>query len=358
MRFPTYSQGAFAVLDGSKLTEKRRWLELWSTWPEREPAAHPEYLRAIAADRECPMCAVMEFDGGAILYPFMLRPVDGPGEYLDITAPLIGYAGPFCWNQSPGVGDRFWANVNDWATQRNIVSSFARLSLFADDLLPFDGRIRVVQPNVVRELQITDERLWQDVEHKVRKNVKRARAEGVTVEAYPTCERLEVFMEIYAETMRRRQAEEQFVFDRAFFAALVVGLGPSIQLFVASVGGAEVAAELVLTSTHHAYSFLGGTRESAFKVRPNDLLKYEIIRSLRDQGFTQFVLGGGPTPGDGVFRYKRSFAPGGIVDFRVGEKVHDIQAYGSLVRERASRAAAEGAPWDPNPTFFPAYRAR
>jgi lipid II:glycine glycyltransferase (peptidoglycan interpeptide bridge formation enzyme) len=270
---------------------------------------------------------------------------------------MIGYTGAFGWNLPPDAAIRFWTCFSDWATDHNVVSSFARLSLFSGDLVPFDGRIRVVQPNVVRDLEMSDEHLWRDVEHKVRKNVKRARSEAVTVEADPDCERLDVFMDIYAETMKRRRAQSRYFFDRDFYVNLVAALGRSVQLYLARMGTKEVAAEIVLTSTHHSYSFLGGTRESAFESRPNDLLKYEIIRSLRNQGFCHYVLGGGPSPEDGVFRYKRSFAPAGIVDFKVGEKIHNPEAYESLVRRRAAQANEQGATWEPNPSFFPAYRS-
>jgi hypothetical protein len=104
-------------------------------------------------------------------------------------------------------------------------------------------------------------------------------------------------------------------------------------------------------------SFLGGTLESVFSLPPNDLLKYEIICSLRDQGLTHLVLGGGPQPRDGISRYKRSFAPRGVGDFKLGEQVHDPVAYEALVRQRSLRSAAERKSWRSAPEFFPAYRA-
>ena len=303
------------------------------------------------------MCAALDLGIGAVLYPFMLRRVAAEERYSDITGPLIGYSGAFGWNLPTDAAGRFWALFNEWTGRQNIVSSFARLSLFPEDLVPFDGRIRIVQPNVVRDLQVSDDDLWKDVEHKVRKNVIRARSAKVTVEVDLRCEQIDLFQDIYAETMRRRGAEHRYFLDADFFSGLIGALGSSIQLYVARVGTSGVATELVLTSTHHAYSFLGGTRASAFNCRPNDLLKYEIIRHLRDQGLRHFVLGGGPSPGDEVFRYKRSFAPGGVVDFKVGEKIHDPAAYEYLVRQRVDDASAEGTSRQRDSSFFPAYRA-
>jgi lipid II:glycine glycyltransferase (peptidoglycan interpeptide bridge formation enzyme) len=254
-------------------------------------------------------------------------------------------------------GVRFWSEFERWASTVKVVSSFARLSLFAEELIPFDGRVRVAQPNVVRELQLPDDVLWGDFEHKVRKNVNRARGEGVVIEHDPSCARIDAFGEIYAHTMTRREVPSRLRFTTSALARMVDELGGAIQLFFARVNTHIVAAELVGRSAHHGYSLLGGTLASAFSLRPNDLLKYEIFRRLRDEGLTHYVLGGGPKPRDGVFRYKRSFAPAGIVDFKVGERVYDQEAYEALVWRRATSAAADGVEWNPDPDFFPAYRS-
>jgi hypothetical protein len=60
-------------------------------------------------------------------------------------------------------------------------------------------------------------------------------------------------------------------------------------------------------------------------------------------GKRRFVLGGGHEPDDGIFRYKRSFAPGGLVPFEVGMRVLDPERYAELSGGRET-------------TFFPAYR--
>ena len=350
------------VLSATIPDQLHTWLDVWSRWPEREPSAHPGYLMAIASADEQPMCAVLDLGESGVIYPFLTREIDLPpmsGACRDITGPLFGYTGAFEWNikDKSQAAERFWSEFAAWARQARIVSSFARLSLFEDDLLPFDGRTRVVQPNVIRDLQHSDDELWRDVEHKVRKNVKHARAEGVVVETDPNWDNLDSFIAIYEATMRRRQATPRYSFPHEFFEKLVAAIPGSLQLFLARVGSKVISAELVLTSTHHAYSFLGGTREESFRLRPNDLLKYEIIRALRDQGLTHLVLGGGPTPGDGIFRYKRSFAPNGLVDFKVGEQIYDPGAYEELIQQHSAHATADGRTWRPIADFFPAYRA-
>lgn len=348
------------VLSAADDAQKQAWLDLWARWPEHEPAAHPGYLSAIASQDERPACAVIDVGDGGIMYPFLLRDIDlaaGLSGYRDITGPIFGYTGAFKWNVTGDIADTFWPEFTAWAQRERIVSSFVRLSLFEADLLSFDGRVRIIQPNVVRDLQHPDEVLWRDMEQKVRKNVRRARDEGVVIVSDTNWEHLEAFIQIYVSTMERRQAASRYRFEPTFFKKLLTAIPHSVQLYLAKVGSTFISGELVLTSRYHAYSFLGGTLDSAFPMRPNDLLKYEIILALREQGRTEFVLGGGPQPGDGVFRYKRSFAPHGVVNFKVGEKIFDPVVYEAIVRQRAALIEARGGQWPPSPDFFPAYRA-
>ena len=58
------------------------------------------------------------------------------------------------------------------------------------------------------------------------------------------------------------------------------------------------------------------------------------------------MLGGGYEDGDGIFRYKRSFAPHGLVPFFVGRRILDPDLYADLTRRHGGGEAE----------FFPAYR--
>jgi lipid II:glycine glycyltransferase (peptidoglycan interpeptide bridge formation enzyme) len=213
----------------------------------------------------------------------------------------------------------------------------------------------VLLDNVVRVLKSEDE-LWREFEHKVRKNVNRARASGVTVRIDENGARLDDFLAIYTGTMSRRNAQETYNFPREYFERIQTDLKGQFTYFHALVGGAAVSTELVLVSADRIYSFLGGTDAAWFHVRPNDLLKVEIMNWARSAGKAEFVLGGGYARDDGIYRYKLSFAPHGSVPFSLGSRVLSAGAYEQLVRDRRTFAATEGRQWQPNPAYFPAYR--
>jgi lipid II:glycine glycyltransferase (peptidoglycan interpeptide bridge formation enzyme) len=235
------------------------------------------------------------------------------------------------------------------------VSEVVRFSLFPEALADYPGERRVISENVVRVITDEDD-VWRDFEYKVRKNVNKARASGVTVVLDRNADRLEDFLRIFHGTMDRRNAGEGYYFSREYFQRIQAELGAHVAWFHALVGETVVSTELVLVSADHIYSFLGGTDAEWFHVRPNDLLKLEIMNWARRAGKTAFVLGGGYVPGDGIYRFKLSFAPGGSVPFSIGCRVFNAGVYDAMTRGRRAFEASKARDWQPRPDYFPAWR--
>ena len=338
------------------------WLAHWQAWPGREVFAHPAYVRLFAKPDDRVVCAALSTANGGVLYPFLLRPVttepwfNNGGAAWDIVTPY-GYGGAFAWNCTTEETESFWSQFHAWTESSGVVSSFARLSLFDGQQLPFNGDVAVDRPNIVRRLDLTPEELWHDYEHKVRKNVNRAKRSGLTGEMDAEGRRLDDFLAIYQSTMERREADGGYFFPRKFFEAIVRDLAGQYIFCHVLDGVRVVSTELVLVSTENIYSFLGGTLADAFALRPNDLLKHEIILWGRQAGKHAFVLGGGYAGEDGIYRYKKSFAPHGSMPFCLGRCIHNADAYGRLVECRRQWEMSQGNAWMPKPDYFPEYRA-
>jgi hypothetical protein len=327
---------SFAVVTA----DDERWLVAWEGWPEREVHAHPEYVRLYEEEGAHARCALAD----GVLYPFLLRELPFGAEGADIVTPY-GYGGAFRTGDADP--EAFWAAFDAWAAEQGVVSELVRFSLFRDRLLPYPGEREQRLVNVVRDLGPDEDELWMDYEHKVRKNVKKARRSGLRVEIDGTGARLEDYVRLYEHTLDRREAHERYRFPQAFFEQIRDRLPGQFVYAHVLVGERIVSSELALLSATSAYSFLGGTDEVSFALRPNDLLKVELIRWARAAGLRRFVFGGGFQPDDGIFRYKRSFAPRGLVPFEIGTRILRQDAYAELT-ERA------GGPREPG--FFPAYR--
>jgi len=353
---------AVEFLDPSDPRDMGSWLALWEQWPGREVSAHPAYVRLFARPGDRVVCASARTLHGGILYPLIVRPIasepwaDGESAGCDLTS-AYGYGGPFAWDVSDLEARAFWARFDGWARSLGAVTSFTRLSLFPEQILPFHGELRDRGANVVRTLNLTPDELWSDYEGKVRKNVQRARREGLVVKFDETGDFLDDFAAVYESTMDRRQALSQYYFPRSFFESIVSGL-PGKFLFAHVMAGAQVvSSELLLLSADNAYFFLGGTLAEAFARRPNDLLKHESFLHCRERGVKRFVLGGGYGSDDGLLRFKRSFAPGGDRPFRTGVKTFDALEAARLVERRREWERSQGREWTPADGFFPAYRS-
>jgi hypothetical protein len=322
--------------------------------------AHPEYARLFARPCDRTVAAVGEDEGGRVLFPLILRPLAAepwapPGESRwDATSPY-GYGGPFAWGEGPRDDGAFWRAHADWCREERLVSTFARLSLFPEELAAIPGPVEEVSPNVVIGLGGGRDELWNGYEPKIRRWVATAEKAGLEVEVDEDGRRLDSFLRIYESTMDRHGAASWYYFPRAFFEAIVRLLHGQFALFCTLSNGEAVSSDLVLLSAERVYYFLGGTLASAFPLGPNYLLKHRIAVWALEHGKKSCVLGGGYEPHDGLLRYKRAFARRGVVPFRVARLIHDEQACRDLL---TLRAASEGAgPWEPRAGFFPPYRS-
>lgn len=344
-----------AIWDASVADDRARWEAVHAAWPAREVFAHPAYVRLFAGPRDRALAAFAETPAGWIVYPFVLREA-APG-LTDLTTPY-GYGGPFCWGDAAGHAAEFWEVFDAWARGAGVVSEFVRFSLFDDHLLPYPGTREQKLLNVVRSLDPSEDDLWRDYEHKVRKNVHKAQRSNVTIEVDSAGERLDEFLAIYEATMDRRDAQRGYYFPRSFFETIRSELAGQHVFVHALLDGRVISTELALVSARNVYSFLGGTDHAAFELRPNDLLKHELIRWAKREGKSRFVLGGGYGGDDGIFRYKKAFAPGGLLPFSTGHRVLDDASYERLVAARVAEGRARVPDWAPEQGFFPSYRAR
>lgn len=266
------------------------------------------------------------------------------GCYFDLITPY-GYGG-------------FWGNISDWeelnktyteyCMTNHYVCEFVRFELFTCYHEHFDGEVETRTHNVVRSLDMPIDEMWMDFKQKVRKNVKRANAYNLRCIIENTGEHLEDFLRIYYSTMDRTDAEGEYYFSKQFYEDLNK-MKDSVMYFHVVYEGKIVSTELVIYGAENCYSYLGGTDKEYFDVRPNDFLKYEIIKWAKEKGLKNFVLGGGYGADDGIYQYKLCLAPHGQQEFYIGRKIFDHESYNRLVSLRGNEEL--------NAQFFPLYRS-
>jgi hypothetical protein len=273
------------------------------------------------------------------------------GTMFDVSTPY-GYGG--LWIEGSEY-DEVNKAYDLFCREYGFISEFVRFHLYSNAQANYTGTTETRTHNVVRNLDLSIDEVFMDFEHKVRKNIKRAICSDLRVEIDNTGDRLEEFLRIYYLTMDRSNANENFYFTKEFFNQINKMMGNYMYIHVLH-GEEIISSELILYGTENCYSFLGGTNKEYFNMRPNDLLKYEVIKWGKEKGLKRFILGGGYGEDDGIFRYKKSFAPNGIVDFYVGKKIINKDEYMKLINIKKKNVNVNDLNADLMDGFFPKYR--
>lgn len=344
------------------LQDREQWLRELENVKDVSPDLHyrPEYC-GLFKDRGEARLFIYREGTASVIYPFLHRKVNLiPGlegkleqDLYDITSPY-GYGGPLA-NPAAGEGvwDNFYRCFEQYCDRNNIITEFIRFHPLLGNhrLLKTHVEVERISSVISVDLQVSDEEIWSGYERNNRKNIKRAYREGLEVILEETPAHFSDFISIYHHTLLRNRAGEFYFFNNEFYEYIHKKLNENFLYAHTLKNGRVISTELLLYNETYIHSFLGGTLEQFYEVRPNNILKHEVIRWAKNRGIRYFLLGGGYREGDGIFRYKRSFASGGVLDFYIGKKVHNHEAVSTLEKIMAVKKTRERSA-----NYFPGYR--
>ena len=339
------------------LDEKEKWRKIVKSFNKYDVFYLPEYVEALKIHGDGEPILFYYNDGKTkAMNVIMKRDIAKTeffkdkieeNKYFDLSSPY-GYGGFIIEGED-------YKKVNEsyeeYCKKNNIICEFVRFHLLENYQEKYDGEAINLKHNIIRKLDMNPEEMLMDFEHKVRKNIKKANRNNLQIQIDENCETLDEFLKIYYSTMDRNNAEQEYYFDKSFFKKLNE-MKENVVYFNVLYEGKVISTELVIYSPNNCYSYLGGTLSEYFDLRPNDFLKYEIIKWAYNKGIKNFILGGGyGGEDDGIYRYKKSFAPNGIYDFYIGKNIFNKKIYAELVKIREEGEKIE------NTNFFPLYRA-
>lgn len=300
--------------------------------PDRgEVAIEDEFFRSreFLAAEEVTHTLVVEWGAARAAIPVLVREIPGT-DALDATSP---YSYPGAAVEGEPIGP---ASV-DWSAT-GLVSVFIRDRLGEPRALAGGterSHVCVSDPALPRKSRMSD-----------RQQIRKNTAAGYEVSHVPGPEtsprqRAE-FQRVYTETMRAVDAGERYLFDAAYFDALLASARSSLFI-VSGPEGDVAAAALTVISDGFLHYYLSGTAAACRRRAPSKNL-IVAVNDRADELGLPLNLGGGIKPGDGLEEFKRGFANAEL-PFRTHELICDPDAYDRLAAGRA----ADG--------FFPLYRA-
>ena len=291
-----------------------------------------------------------------VLMPFYIKKIEdykSDEDYFDIIS-VYGYSGPLFYEDiDENLLQEFWKKVDEWYSVNNIVSEFIRFNL-NNNCYGYSGHLIKTLSNIKGKI-IEPIKQWENYDRKVRKNVNKAISNNLKVNIYYqniTPEIVNTFYAIYVDTMNRTHAPKQFFYKKQKIESYINKLKNRVVIAITYKESTAISSELILLSKTKMYSLLGGTMANYFNLRPNDILKHEVINWAFKKGFKYFILGGGHGSNDGIYRYKKSFFPNDISVFYTGRKIINKKIYIELSRDLIKIDDTYNMDED----FFPIYR--
>jgi serine/alanine adding enzyme len=325
--------------------------EQWDPLVERLGCADAYLLRhyvesACLLERGRPLLLHLPADGGDVVFPLILREIEGERGLLDAITPY-GYGGPVAVGPEPPV-EHFYELYDSWCRTAGVVSTFIRFHpLFANQRQAPDGvHIERLADTIAWSLD-PDLDLFDGLHPKHRNKVRKARAAGLEIAVREAPPSLSGFAALYEGTMSRLGAEDFYFFSADYWQALAEGLREQIVLVEARFGDELAAAALCFATAPWLHYHVSGTSERGREAAAANLVHFEAACWGQKQGLEQFHLGGGAGGReDTLFHFKQRFFPAGRREASVGKLVHDAEAY----------LALSGLPELRLDGYFPAYR--
>ncbi len=301
-------------------------------------------------------------DNNYIVYPFMKRPILDPelgglsGLY-DIVSPY-GYGGPLARIKNTTLIEPLWKgffhSFSNYCQESNIVSEFCRLHpVFAnyEKVQRFsDGDTLTPSRIVYHDLTRSKKQILAGVTKKRWQYIQKALGNhDLIFNLGKTASGARYFYEIYTKTMRRVGANNKYFFPLSFFEAAFRDLDGHLDFAYATFKKELVAASLVLQYGDMTYFWFAASKAEHQSLRANDLIVYYIFLNKKKEGFKYFVMGGGNSPGDSLYKYKASFSDL-YRDFYIYKKIHLKKEYKELVELRRRYSGQTDG------SFFPEYR--
>jgi hypothetical protein len=325
----------------------------------------PGYLRLCAECEGGSAQAFVADDGEHRLFlPLIVRPI-GPclapdAALCDATSPY-GYPSPLLAGgqdaeKRTAFLDRALGSLLAALRKRRVVSLYLRLH----PLLPLPREPFCRQGTLVRhgetvfvDLSRSEQECWHETRAQHRNCINRAVRLGCVAEIDWHWNRLDEFVDLYTETMRRVKAHSEYFFSRDYFHRLRDVLQDKLHLGIVRIGDSVVCGGLFSEVCGIVQLHLAARQEQTTTLAPMKLLTHFARCWAKDRGNRVFHLGGGRgAQRDSLFLFKSGFSKLRS-DFFTWRVVVDADAYQALTSQRSQMSGSRDEVAD---DFFPAYR--
>lgn len=176
--------------------------------------------------------------------------------------------------------------------------------------------------NIIIDLTKSEDLLWNEVYSKRKNEIRKAAKKGIVVKEFFDIDNLTSSYNILKEVYKRVRLP---IADFSLFLNIYNNLlsKKMIRLFGAFYGSELIGTMYVLCYKDRAIDWYAGSKQEHYDKNPNDIIPWEAIRILKNDGYKVFDFGGAGKPGViyGVRDYKKKFG-GDFIEINRYQKIH------------------------------------
>ena len=289
---------------------------MWDEHLKAMPAATPYH------DRWYNQLSASQVDGQALLFSyrrdshhavFPLIIFDRSGGGREATS-AYGYPGPLANSAKspPEFIEEFQHHLRESLWQEGVATAFSRLNPLSDKahhLLENMGSFRHVGDTVMIGLDLPDEDRLRSFRRNHRKDIAKIRKLSLNSFVDRDFDHIDTFADLYRESMRRVQADERYLFDRAYFRFIAEHMPDQTTLLILEIDGVVISGGFFLHDQQTAYAHLVGCTDSELQKSPIKVLFDDACTLFRQKGLKGVFLGGGVgAHNDSLFHFKSGFS--------------------------------------------------
>lgn len=265
-----------------------------------------------------------------------------------------GYGGPLTDSTqfSAAAQNQFLDELTSYCTEHHVVTQFLRFHPMLNNhaVLSSVTDTRYMRDTVYMDTSSPDT-ILNNLDSKNRNMIRKAVRGGVYCELRPIAD-YHPFLELYWNTMERNSADAYYFFDESYFEKLKILLGGHVSILYALLDGRPISGAIFFHTNGAAHYHLSGSDPAFRSLAAGNLLLYEAALHACKNGVKTLHLGGGITPNDSLFGFKKQFNKTGQREFWIGRNIFDPAEYRSLLQLRAQR----DPDFDPENHFMIQYR--
>ena len=270
------------------------------------------------------------------ILPILIGKIPINKDLKDFETPY-GYGGCITNNSEKEFLNESWESFVKECIEKKIIAGFIRFHPLLNNYSYAENNIDLYlnRNTIAIDLSLDETDIWnKELDSKNRNVIRKAVDHNLEIIFDDKLENMDIFLNLYYETMNRLKADKFYFFPHTYFLELKKDLERNTMLVLIKKKNEFIASSLILFSGIYAHYHLSASDNNFLKLSPNNFMIYKTALELKSRGYKYFHLGGGtdPSKDNSLFQFKKKFSKD-LYNFYIGKIIIMNDEYNCLIKK-------------------------